>query len=161
MFFYNKNLHSIVFFHSQAGRTNDDPEEWHRRLNHVAGKSTLPLYFLIQLLEWSTYRPDSILARSCDVSRRNRLRFQGQFFTVWEGLGLEKVSARNALNKISRMQAAFQCFTVPRNVMCNVTVSVQWNKKKLIFLCIVFYFLCIYLYKLSNFWQDCFEQLQK
>lgn len=66
-----------------------------------------PFIFLIQLLEWSTYRPDSILARSCDVRRRNRLRFQGQFFTVWEGLGLEKVSARNALNKISRMQAAF------------------------------------------------------
>nr|XP_022305486.1 uncharacterized protein LOC111112335 [Crassostrea virginica] len=95
-----------------AVRTNNDLEGWHRRLNHSAGKSNLPMYLLVQLLGDESRLANFQVRLLSDEKLRRRqkkdtLRFQGRLFGVWDRHAAGEMSARKALRKISRMLADF------------------------------------------------------
>ena len=88
-------------FHRSV-RTNNDVEGWHRRLNHHAGRSKLPMYLLINLLhqESTIVSLQVRLLSDKKLKRQQRLKYknlQGKLFKYWEDFIAGEIKTRHLL----------------------------------------------------------------
>jgi len=96
----------------QSVRTNNDTEGWHHGLNRRAqGKSQIPFYLLIELLNKEAKLASLQIRLVSDrklkrIQRRQYLEVQARLFDAWDKFQSGEISANRLLKTASRVIAS-------------------------------------------------------
>jgi len=90
-------------------RTNNDVEGWHRRLNQMARRGSLPFYVLLRLLHDESSTVDVQLVRLMSDGRLRRyarlkyVTINGRLWSLWQEF-IQGVRSTSSLLRASRLQ---------------------------------------------------------